>query len=206
MTESMHRVLTAPRLPRSTPALLRQTRAILVAMEASPHFPAPTPAMAAVAAALAELDDAQTTTLSRTRGTLAARDEKRAALMVCLRQLQTEVQRVADANPESAVSIIESAGMSVKRRAVQTKPPFAVKEGRVSGSVVLAVLCAGDRASYQWQWSLDGGVTWRGMPVTMQAKTELTGLAAGQVCWFRVRTTTRHGEGNWSAPRELLVT
>jgi hypothetical protein len=176
MTESMHRTLVVTKLPKSTPALLRLTRAVLAAMEGSPSFPAPTPSLASVASALADLDAAQTATQSRTRRTREARDARQAALVALLRQLGGCVQRAADGNPETASSVIETAGMSVKRPAVQTKPPFAVKPGRVSGSVQLVVRAAGDRASYLWRWSTDGGVTWHDAPQTMQAKTEIAGL------------------------------
>jgi hypothetical protein len=206
MTESMHRTLVVMKRPRVVPALLTLTRAILSAMANSPHFPSPTPSLAVLAAALAQLGHAQTAVLSRTRGTRETRDEKHAKLVTLLQQLERYVQSVADGNPDAAVSIIESAGMSVKRPAVQAKPPFAVKPGRVSGSVQLTVCSAGDRAAYYWQWSTDGGVEWRDAPATTQAKTAIAGLPVANMCWFRVRVVTKDGEQDWSQPLSNLVT
>jgi len=174
-------------------------------MEGNPSFTNPRPSLAAVASALAELDDAQSASLSRTRGTRELRDAKQEALVALFRTLRGYVQSVADGDPDHAASIIESASMSVKRPAVQTKPPFAVKPGRVSGSVVLAVRSAGDRASYWWQWSTDG-ITWRGAPTTTQAKTEIHGLRVGKTCWFRFRVVTKDGEQGWSRPVSSIVT
>jgi hypothetical protein len=205
MTESMHRTLVVTRLPKSAPALLLLTRAVLTAMDGNPSFPSPRPSLAAVASALAELEEAQSATQSRTRGTREARDAKQAALVALFRTLRGYVQGVANGDPDNAGSIIESAIMSVKRPAVQTKPPFAVKSGRVSGSVVLAVRSAGDRVSYGWQWSTDGGIKWRVAPATTQARTEIAGLLVGTTCWFRFRVVTKDGEQDWSQPLSSVV-
>jgi hypothetical protein len=206
MTESMHRTLAVTKLPRSVRALLGRTRLVLAAMDGNPHFPSPNPSLAAVTSALAALEDAETTRQSRTRGTREVRDERLAALVALLRELRGYVQSVADRDPDSAASVIESAGMSVKRPAVQTKPPFAVKPGRVSGSIALAVRSAGDRASYAWQWSTDGGITWDDAPRTTQAKTEIAGLRPGARCWFRFCVVTKDGEQDWGEPLSSIVT
>jgi hypothetical protein len=206
MTESMHRVRVALKLPQSVPGLLTWTRAVLTAMQGNPSFPAPQPSLDAVASALAALDQAETRALSRTRGTREARDEQRAALVALLGALRGYVQSVADASPEHAVSVIEGAGMRVRQPAVYTKPAFEVRAGRVSGSVVLAVIAAGDRAAYRWQWSTHGGLTWHDAPRTTQAKTEVAGLPMGKTCDFRVQVVTRDREQDWSEPRSSVVT
>jgi hypothetical protein len=178
---------------------------ILARMDGNPHFPSPKPSLAAVASAVAALDEAQTASLSRTRGTAQLRDEQKTALLPLVGELRAYVQSVADGNPDSAAAIIESAGMSVKRPAVQSKAPFAVKQGGRAGSVALAVRSAGDRAIYGWQWSTDGGVTWLDAPQTLQAKTEIAGLPLGKTCWFRVRVVTTDGPQNCSEPLSILV-
>jgi hypothetical protein len=205
MTVSMHRRLVATRLPKSAPALILKTHGILEAMGDNPWFPSPTPSLAAVASALAVLEEAQVAKLSRTRGTRQVRDEKRTALRKLLRQLATYVQSVADANPEHAASIIESSGMSVKRTAVQHKAPFALELGPVSGSVVPKVRSAGDRAMYAWQWSSDAGFTWNTEPSTRVAQTVIERLPVGKRCWFRYRVTTKDGEQNWSQSLSIVV-
>ncbi len=206
MTESMHRTLVVTKLPRSVPALLTAVRAILTAMEGNPTFPSPSPPLAEVAAALAALDDAETARQPRTRGTREVRDAARAKLIPLVEGLRLHVQTVADTTPESAASVIEGAGMSVKRAALPTKAPFGARAGRVSGSVALAVLAAGDRAAYGWQWSDDGGVTWHDAPATMQAKTVIKGLVPGKTCSFRVRVWTKEGGQDWGEAVTTIVT
>jgi hypothetical protein len=206
MTASMHRTLVVTNLPKSVPALLSRTRAVLTAMTGNPSFPTPNPSLAALASALAALEGAETAVQSRTRGTRAARDEKRVELVALFGALRGYVQSVADGNQDNAASIIESAGLSIKRPAVQTKPPFAVKPGRVSGSVVLAVRSAGDRASYAWQWSTDGGLTWHDAPQTTQTTKEIADLPVGGTCWFRVRVVSKDGQQDWCESLSSLVT
>ena len=205
MTVSMHKTVAALKLPTQAPAVLAVTEAILRAMTDNPSFPSPTPSLAAVSAALADLRDAEVATRTRTRGTVATRNERRAVLVGLLVRLKAYVQGVADEDPEHAGALIESAGMSVKKSAAPAKPVFQVKPGAVSGFVRMAARSAGDRASYQWAWSPDGGTTWRAAPATLQARTVLSGLPSGSRCSFRYRAVTTTGESDWSEPLSVLV-
>lgn len=205
MTVSMHKTVAALRLPTQVPELMGVAEAIIQAMTGNHSFPNPTPSLAAVASALAELSDAQVAARTRTHGTAAARDVKRAALVSLLTRLKAYVQGVADEHPEHAATIIESAGMHVKRSAPLGKAPFAVEHGPRSGSVELVVRSAGDRARYDWQWSLDGGETWNSRPSTLQARTVVSGLPSGSTCRFRYRVLTRTGASDWSEPLSMLV-
>ena len=94
--------------------------------------------------------------------------------------------------------------MSEKRAAVQHKAPFALTRGPVSGSVVLKVRSAGDRARYAWQWSTDG-VLWHDAPPTQQAQTTIKGLPVGKRCWFRFRVTLKDGVKDWSQALSIVV-
>jgi hypothetical protein len=205
MTVSMHKTLAALKLPTQVPALLAVAEAIVLAMTGNPSFPDPTPSIAAVSAALAGLHDAEVATLTRTRGAVAARDQKRAVLVGLLVRLKAYVQGVADADPDQAASLIHGAGMNVRNNGAVTKPLLAFRPGAVSGTVRMAARAAGDRASYEWAWSPDGGATWRQAPTTLQARTVLTGLPVGSTCALRFRAVTRTGKGDWSEPVFLLV-
>jgi hypothetical protein len=52
-------------------------------------------------------------------------------------------------------------------------------DGRLSGSIVLIAPKAGNRASYEWAYSVDAGVTWILLPGTNSATTTVTGLKPG---------------------------
>jgi hypothetical protein len=205
MTVSMHKTMAALNLPTSVPALLGVADAIVLAMTGNPAFPDPSPALATVAAAIAALRDAEVATHTRTRGTVAARNEQRAVLVSLLVRLKAYVQGVSDGDADRAPALIQSAGMDVKRSAAFAKPAFSVRPGRWSGSVRLAVRSAGDRAGYEWAWTDDGGATWQSAPTTLRAHTVIAGLLRGSVCSFRYRAVTKGGEGDWCEPMALLV-
>ena len=64
---------------------------------------------------------------------------------------------------------------------------------------------AGHRASYEWEYSTDGGKTWVTTPVTLQAKTTILGLTAGTTVQFRHRPVTKT-VGALDAPDQLTPT
>jgi hypothetical protein len=122
-----------------------------------------------------------------------------------LQELAGYVQTVANADAENSAPIIESAGMTVRRAAAPGPRVFAAKPGAVSGTAKLVTRSAGPRASYEWQMSTDGGKTWTLAPVTLQAKTTVTGLTVGATVLFRCRPVTKAGEGDWSEAASLVV-
>ncbi len=205
MTKKTHTPIAILNLPTRVQPLITYARAIVTAMSANPHVPAPTPALTVVTAAIDELQLAETAALTRAKGTAAVRNEKRAALVTLLRQLKGYVQTVADANTETGTSIIESAAIAVKKTGVRKPRVFAAVAGAVSGSARLVAPSAGARAFYEWQYSVDAGKTWAAAPGTMQAKTTIAGLTPGASVQFRYRPGTKSGEGDWSDPVTLIV-
>ncbi len=121
-----------------------------------------------------------------------------------LEQLKAYIQKVADGNAETAASVIQSAGVSVRKAVLRQKQAFAAKPGAVSGVVKLTAAAAG-RASYDWEHSTDGGKTWVSLPSTLQARTTVSGLTPGAMATFRYRAVTKAGEGDWSQPTAIIV-
>jgi hypothetical protein len=128
------------------------------------------------------------------------RNARLARLESLVKRLKAYVQAVADDDPDNAVSIIESAGMSVKKPTAPSKPPLYVKPGRVSGAVRAVARAVAKEAQYEWQWSSDGGKTWEDAPKTLQAKTVIRGLPSEVKCLFRFRAVTRRKRTDWSEP------
>jgi hypothetical protein len=73
-----------------------------------------------------------------------------------------------------------------------------------SAAARLVAKPAARRASYEGQCSTDQK-TWHLLPVTVQAKAEVRGLAAGTTYSFRMRPVTKAGEDNWTQVVSLLV-
>jgi hypothetical protein len=174
-------------------------------MTNNPALPSPVPPLPTVTVAITELHSAETTALTRAKGAAASRNEKRAALISLLEQLRAYVQAQADAAPENGASIIQSAGMAVRKVATHAPRTFTAKAGAVSGSVKLYAQSVGERGAYMWEFSTDGGKTWSAAPVTLQAKTTISGLTPGATVQFRYQPVSKTGEGDWSQTISLLV-
>ena len=206
MTKAASRPIAILKLPEyEVPRLVTDATAIVRATTHNPWFPSPLPPLATVQAAIDDLAEAEVTAGTRAKGTAAARDGKRLALVGLLQQLRAYVQSIADANLESAVSIIESASMVVKTLGGPPPRVFTVKPGDGSGSAKLSAPKAANRAGYEWAYSIDGGATWVVLPFTVNASTRISGLTPGTTVLFRYRAVTKNGEGDWSQPVSMLV-
>ena len=205
MTVSMHRVLVSLKLPTNDSALVIRARNIVEAMTHNPWFPAPVPSLAKVQAAIDALDKAQAATLSKTKGLVSVRNDARKKLRDLLLRLKGHVQAVANDNPEFAVSIIKSAGMDIVERPARRKPILGVYPGPVSGSVRLVATAVAKEASYEWQWSADGGKTWVTERRTQQANTVVRRLQPGTRYGFRFQAVTRRLTTNWCDPVFYVV-
>ena len=205
ITKTDHRSIVVLKLPTRVPALITYAAGIQKALTGNPSFPTITPSLATISAAIADLQTAETAALARTKGAVVTRDEKRTALVQLLQQLKGTIQTTADANVETGASIITSAGVAVKKTVVRSPRVFGAKPGAVTGTAKLVAASAGHRASYEWEYSTDGGKTWVTAPATLQAKTTVAGLTVGTAVQFRNRPVTKTGEGNWTQPVSLIV-
>jgi hypothetical protein len=204
-TQIVHRALVSLILPRKVADLIAYANRVVDALTGNPAFPTTAPTLAVLTAAILALQTAETAALARTKGAVTARNEKRAALVALLQQLKGTVQTTADATPENSASIIESAGLAVRKAPVHAARAFTAKQGSVSGSAKITAVVAARRASYEWQYSTDGGKTWVAAPGTLKASTTVPGLPVGTPVQFRYRALTKAGEGDWSQAIVLVV-
>ena len=203
-TNPTHRSIASLKLPNNVLALIRYGQGIVTGMTGNPAFPNPSPPLAEVAATIAALNTAETATLTRVKGSVATRNTARATLRTQLQKLKSCVQDAADADPEHGIAIIESAGVAVRKSPVHPPRVFAATPGPVAGSAKLVTGAAARRASYEWEYSVDGGKTWVAAPPSLQARTTVTGLPSGTVL-FRHRAVTKTGGGDWSPAVSLAV-
>ena len=204
-TKSTHRSTVTLSLPKKVPALIVYAENVLKRMTGNPTFPNPTPTLFAITAAVDDLRIAEAAALSRMKGAVATRNAKRTALVAILQALRTYIQGVADADPANAAPVIESAGLAVRKTPTRRARGFIAKPGKVSGVATVYAAITARRASYEWQYSTDGGKTWLTAPSTLQAKTTVPGLVPGSTAQFKYRALTKTGEGEWSQPTSLLV-
>ena len=205
MAASQNRVIAVMKLPDTVPALLKTSASIIASLTGNTYFPTAGALITTLGNAQTALNTAETATKTRALGSVATRNTARIALLTALHSAKALVQQTADADPTLAQTIITSAGMAVRKTPTQSKAPFAAEQGATSGTVKLVAKAAARRASYEWQWSVDGGHTWTALPSTLQAKTALTGVAPGTNGEFRFRAVTKTGQSDWSQPVTLMV-
>jgi hypothetical protein len=204
MTTTTHHVLVALNLSAHVPDLIKQGHAIITAMTGNPHFPAAAALLTTAGTALDGLDSAETTALTRAKGTAEARDVALATVKTVLRQLGGEVQTVADGSGDQAEAVILSAGMSVRKVTPRQKQVFEAVQS-VSGSVILFGVVVALASAYNWQMSPDGK-TFTSLPTTSRAKTTVSGLTPGMTYYFRHEPVLRKdGVAEWSQVISILV-
>jgi len=199
------RVIAILKLPRKVPALLDFAVSVVKAMKNNRHFPAPTPQLAEVQHRIDELRAAQAATLDRTEGTVALRDEKLVALVSVLWHLRAHVESVADLRPRDSRRIVRSAGLAVRKVPERAPPQFRARLGAEPGTVILLAPAAARRSSYDWAFSVDYGGTWKSLPMTLQARTVVSGLPRPAIVKFRYLAITKEGEGLWSEAIAIFV-
>ena len=185
-------------------ALIVQAKTIVEKMTGNPHFPSPTPSLAKITADIAALEAAQTLAVTKAKGAVEDRNAKQQALLADLHLLAAYVQNQARADLTNAEAIISSSSLSLKKINPHPKQDFTVKLGLVSGSVRLVAKALLGRVGYEWQWSLDEKV-WTSLPNTVQAHTSVVGLNPNVLYYFRGRTTTKVGMGDWGAIVSIQV-
>jgi hypothetical protein len=204
-TTSHKRVLAVLKPPKRVPAFITYGSNIVARMTGNPSFPKPSPSLAKVKAAIAALQKAEAAVLSGKRGLAIPRNDARAVALRLLQELTAYVQKIADANPEEALAIIESAGLSAKRSSGTRAHKFEVTPTGISGSVRLTLPVAGDRAVYLVQMSIDGRKTWIDLPQNNKSTSVVPQLTPATIVFFRYRTVTPKGKSDWSDPISLMV-
>ena len=205
-SKSVHRSLAILKLPRPVPAFITFAQSVVTAMTNNTYFSSPTPPLSTVSAAITALQSAEAAALSRLKGAVTARNDKKAVLVALLQTLRTYVQDTADADAENSAAIIQSAGLPVKKVPAHKTRVFVAEQGPLTGSVKIVAPSAGPRSCYDWQYSSDGGKTWVDAPSTIKSKTTLENLTSGATVLFRYRTITpKGGQGDWSQAVALLV-
>ena len=137
-------------MPAKVADFIAYATGVAHAMTNNPAFPAPVPALSALSAAVSDLQAAEHLALTRAKGTAAARNDKRAVVVSLLRQLGGYVQAIADATPENGATIIQSAGIALRK--------VTVRATRVFGAI--DVQCGNDHSCPNWPGATEGG--WSG--------------------------------------------
>lgn len=170
---------------------INKARAIVSAIAANPQvFTSPSPALAAVNAAIDDAEAAQAAAADGGKSKTAAARSKLEAMMQLITNLSLYVQLTA-AGDESIVAL---AGLDVKKSTVPHIPDFDIQQGPHSGSVTLRVK-AHDKTVYKWQYCKDpvASNAWTDIAYTNISKSGQSHLSPG-LYWFRVVFIDSGGE------------
>ena len=200
----MKRLIAVFNRPRRMHDFVAFARSVVDAVASEPLFTAPRPPLPVVREHVEALHAGCVAAYSQGYRTAAARRELRSAVMSDLYALKDYVQEVADQDPEHAAIIIVRAGFGVKNTRGPTKARLKATRGVVSGTVDVKARAEKTRASYEWQYSLDGESWVSGAP-TVRADTRLSGFIPGTLVRFRYRTATKGGVSNFSDVVSLYV-
>jgi hypothetical protein len=174
-------------------------------------FPNPPLSAADLWTLITETDEAQTAKASRAAGLAAARNIKRNALWSGMNALRAYYQGLADRlDAENAAFLLISAGLVLSKSTGHGKKLLQALLANLQGLVHLvanaSVLTGRSKrkATFNWQWSGDNGVTWTNAPSTPYADTFIGPLPPGTYR-FRVCVTLGRVTGEWTTPTELTI-
>jgi hypothetical protein len=191
---------------KSTPQIIADAKSYVQKMTGNTNFPTPSPSLATVSTQIATLEASYSVSLTKAKGAAAQMHSDLKTLSSTLKNLAAYVENTANADPDNAEAIINSAGMTVKKHTPLPPKVFSVKQGATSG-VVEVNSKAVSRASYIYQYTTDqtNANSWVDGYKNAKVKGFITGLTPGIRYYFRVATISTTGESSWSNVISMLV-
>src|ERR1051326_5574116 len=189
--------------PRKINDFLTYAKGIYKAMTGSTYFPNSESKLATLNTDITSLDTIESNLkMNPPKNTVEDRDAAWEIVRNDLRALVKDVQTAADAVPAKAEVIIKAASLKAKSQTIRQKRTNNVKDGNVSGTVVLEAEGAG---AHEWQMSKDKTAI-TNLDATSTSSTTVTGLTPGDMWFFRNRSILRKGgKGDWSDWMEIRV-
>ncbi len=134
-------------------------------------------------------------------GSVGAKKAAKTLLFGTLKDALNFVNTLAYNNQLFSEEIITGANLIVAGSASSRKPDFSVMAGGSTLEVILTSRAVKDgikyvKASYDWQYSKDGGITWVDLDSTQTSKTLAVDMPLGDVA-FRKRTNSKAGITAW---------
>ena len=184
--------------------LLEFARLIKNSISVSTYFTTPEPPLADLTTAINKLSNEHSAPASPGK---AARVKQYA---IALRQMLTEegayVESVANADPENAVSIIESASMRVKHERRASPNGFRLKITGIPGEIQLRTNSEARSAFlFQFTTTADLPGSWVDLYFGTRAGYKATGLVSGAKHYFRVMKIDKNGKSPWSNVLSIMV-
>ncbi len=184
--------------------LLTFGRSVKAAMTGNANFPTPEPTLTVLNTAINNLSNEKTAPF--TPGKTARVRQYAIELRQVLTELGYYVESVANVTPSDAVSVIESAGMRVKRSRTTPDNGFRLKTTGSNGEIEARTKSA-NRATFEFQTTVTPAdeTTYVKVYSGTRASCIARSLDSGKRYYFRVRKTDKDGEGDWSNVLNIIV-
>lgn len=191
---------------------IAKARQIVSSLTGNSAFTTPTPALAAVGAAIDGLETAHAESqaakqLAKTK--TSAQNEKESILDKIISQLAAYVESVGGGDEE----LVRSAGMDTRAAASASSDgpsvPAALNAtaGDHGGEVDLSWDKVAGARSYVIEKSPDPptATSWSYSGVSTKSRATVNGLTSGARVWFRVAAVGTNGQGGWSDPATRIA-
>jgi hypothetical protein len=192
------------RLPVSQ--VIANTKLYLQKMTGNASFATPNPTLAAISAQLTKLEASYLLSQSRAKGTVSQMRTDLKTLVILLKALAAYVEGIANADPDNAVTIIQSAGMVVKKTPNRAPKTFTAVVGKSPGSALLNTKAV-SRSTYLYEMTTDptNAASWVQIAANLTVKFIKTGLTSGTRYYFRVAVVTKGIQGAWSHVLNVMI-
>ncbi|MFH1005388.1 MAG: fibronectin type III domain-containing protein [Bacteroidota bacterium] len=195
----------------SIPEKIEKARQIVTDMTGNSNFTNPLPTLAAVTAAINDLEisyNATQTIYDMTKTKTEQQNTKKVALNLMLTQLGNYVENASGGD----VAKIKSSGMDVRRKRtligeISQVPNLSVTAGDKDGEIDLHWDKVRGANSYIIQKSPDPltATSFIYSDSSTKSSITITGLISGTKNWFRVAAIGASGQGPWSDPAVKIV-
>ena len=197
------RVIAVLAFPTNVPAFIKYAETIHDSMKASTVYSASAAHLTTLANDTATLQLYETACKTKPpTKTIADRNGVIVTVKADLRSARSDVQILADANPNNAIQIITDAGMKVKLESLPGKRKSTAKDSAEQGSVDLEGEGAGP---HEFRMSTDNK-TWIPLEASITEKLTVTGLTSGTLYYFQNRQMLAKGvKTAWTDSIEFRV-
>ena len=110
--------------------------------------------------------------------------------------IMSMVQIKMNSDRPNAENICTGAGYDIKKEAPHSPRANSIKPGNEPGSAIFTAIGTGP---HEWEVSIDGGTTFKGIPSTRSGKTSISNFASDIDIWQRNRTVLANNKyGDWT--------
>lgn len=145
--------------------------------------------------------------LSRTKGTVQARNLAEIKMKSQMDYLLAQIQVVGDNDPVNAITIFTGLGVTYKKRFPYAKKELKVTNGKISGTMNLMIKMPKGLFAVLWMYTThpEDEDSWKIADFSHTSKGFIKGLQEATTYYFRARTSSSaKGKSDWTNMVEII--